>query len=263
MAGRSLRVRKYLQRGRIVLANSLNSFLLFPLGILISTLIIRLTSPDLWGAVVGVMILAQLGAHVVAWGNQEYLLREFSRTPAGISKAWWQSQLIRLVLLPIPLAILLIAGYRGPILLWGLVWTAGLILRQAYQPLVVYFRDFTYSIVVELMTTALAVGAILLTSQELSLLPAVQILAFQSVLRGLFFTFRFLGRRIAGPGQTVSPLRLRYLWITTPFFLLALSGMLNSRIDLYLVNIFRPNEEVALYQILVTVIIFTQSAAAF
>jgi O-antigen/teichoic acid export membrane protein len=258
----SFRLRKIIRRGKVVLASSVNSLLAFPLGLLTSSLVIRLTSPGLWGAVVGVMVIVQLSAHVISWGNQEFLLREISRNPSGLSTAWGMSLRNRLVLAPLALLLFLFAGYRGELLLLSSIWCVGIVLRQSFQPLVVYHRDFTFSIVVDLVTTGLAVLAILSVNTALTFSSAVFILTVQAVLRSSILGVRYLRRDIRPPFRRGPMLPIQYLWLTAPFFLLSFSGMLNSRIDLYLVNLFRQDSEVAIYQILVTVIIFIQSIAA-
>ncbi|MEZ4768402.1 MAG: hypothetical protein R2844_08245 [Caldilineales bacterium] len=42
------------------------------------------------------MIYVQLAAHIVGWGNKEYLLRAFSFSPAHISREWQTSLATRL-----------------------------------------------------------------------------------------------------------------------------------------------------------------------
>jgi O-antigen/teichoic acid export membrane protein len=51
---------------------------------------------------------------------------------------------------------------------------------------------------------------------------------------------------------------LRGAW---PFFLLGLSGMVQSRVDLYVVNAFLQRGEVATYQVLTTMLIYVQTVS--
>jgi O-antigen/teichoic acid export membrane protein len=55
----------------------------------------------------------------------------------------------------------------------------------------------------------------------------------------------------------------RYFALALPFFLLTFSGMLQSRIDLYAVNIFLTPTDVAQYQVFINFLLYLQAAAGF
>lgn len=132
--------RKHRRRLQLVVANSLNQILLILFSPLLSFLVIRLSGAELWGSFVNVMIGVQLGASVVSWGNKEYLLREFSRTPAGIAREWQASATSRLPLL-VGLGLLLALLYPAGLLPWLLLWAVGLFLSQSHDVLVVYKKS--------------------------------------------------------------------------------------------------------------------------
>ena len=94
-----LRSPKYRRRAGLIIANSFNSLLVPVFGIVVSLLVVRLTSVELWGMFVEVMIWAQLAAMVVGWGNKEFLLRAFSRQPAQMAVRWQSSLVTRSALL--------------------------------------------------------------------------------------------------------------------------------------------------------------------
>ncbi len=89
---------KLQRRAKLVGANSLHNLLPMLLTPLVSLLVIRQTSAAVWGEFVAWLILEQLAAHVVGWGNDAYLLREFSRNPASLAEAWQSSLQTRLLL---------------------------------------------------------------------------------------------------------------------------------------------------------------------
>ena len=99
------------QRRTLTVVRSAMSNLILPIGnLVLSFLVTKFASVQLWGEFIEVLIIAQLGAHVVSWGNKEYLLREFSLRPAQISKIWQTSLISRGVLL---------AGF---VALWLVCW---------------------------------------------------------------------------------------------------------------------------------------------
>jgi hypothetical protein len=79
---RSALAEKWQRRLALVAASGANSLLLPLLNPLVAFLVVRLASAELWGAFVEPLVIAQFAAHVIGWGNRDYLLRAFSRDPA-------------------------------------------------------------------------------------------------------------------------------------------------------------------------------------
>ncbi len=146
---RLLKRQKYIRRLGTILANSLNTLLLPALNITISFLVIRLAGNRIWGEFVGVLILIQLGTHLIAWGNKEYLLREFSRHPTKIQAAWSKSLYARMWIFLI-LSFGVLVWFRPSLLTASLMaWGFGLLLSQSADVLILYNKDFLVSILVD------------------------------------------------------------------------------------------------------------------
>jgi O-antigen/teichoic acid export membrane protein len=236
------------------------------LNSVVSLLVIRLTSPALWGEVVQALILVQLGAHVVAWGSKEYLLRAFSLNPAGLAREW-QSSLMTRSLLVVPWCLLVLAlPWPGERALLVVAWGLAAMLVQAFDPLVAYRRDFVYAGIVEAGVVLAAVAAILAIGPALELHAGIAILAGATLLRALFLVARYrrdvLGGRGPGAGWSGS-LDRGYFVRAQSFFLLGFSGMLQSRVDLYCVSLLLPREEVAQYQVFSNLLTYVQALSAF
>jgi len=93
------------RRASPVILNAANSLLIPLLSPIVSLAVVRLAGAGLWGDLVGVLIVVQLVAHVVAWGNKEYLLRQFSFSPAHAAHAWQSSLATRLLLCVAPFGV--------------------------------------------------------------------------------------------------------------------------------------------------------------
>ncbi len=259
---------KYRRRAQLILTNSINQIALILFGPLLSFLVIRLASVELWGEFVQILIVVQLGAHIAGWGNREYLLRSFSRTPATISWEWRSSLLTRLpLLLPLWVALILLFPALWPLLV---VWSLALFFAQSYDVLVVYRRRFSTAAVVEIASLFVVLGAVVWGRDSLSpgylaaLFAAVHVL--KALAYGLLFRRDIASNRAAEP-TFVTHLRSlfypRYFTLAMPFFLLTFSGMLQSRIDLYAVNIFLTPTDVAQYQVFINFLLYLQAAAGF
>ncbi len=251
-----------------VAANSLNSLLLPLINIAVSLLVVRRASVELWGAFVSVMIVVQLGAHVVGWGNQEYLLRQFSRAPARLGQAWQSSLLTRLLLLPLFSAVVLLVGWPARQTVLATVWLVGLVLAQSFNAWVVYRRAFLAAIAVELASTVVILVVVLAQGPALSVNSLLLLFAVTSLARALALglVFRQDICQSQTPGNSQEPrqrIDLRYFKLALPFFLLGLSGLLQSRIDLYSVSYFLSKEEVGQYQVFLSLLLYLQATANF
>lgn len=243
-----------------VVKNSLHSLALPIFSIIISYLVIKLASVERWGEFVNVMILVQLAAHVMGWGNKEYLLREFSRNPSQIALAW-QSTLATRFLLLLPFGIVLAWGEFSAVLcFWMFLWGIGQVYYQSFDVFVVYKRDFLFAMLVETVTLLLMGLCIWgwgeqVTIVQLAALFAIAQLVKGGVMSGRFGRFAFTASRFR--------LHLPFFKLALPFFLLGLTGMLQSRIDLYSVNYFLDERSVGQYQVFINLMIYVQSISAF
>ncbi len=258
------------QRRRLIriVTSSLYNILLPFINVVISLLVVRLTSVTLWGHFVAVMLWVQLGAMVAGWGNKEYLLRAFSQRPSALAALWQSSLLTRSVLLPpvaLGMVLILLVGERADGALAGLacLWLGALFLQQSFDVLVVYRRAFVWATAVEAAVTAGMVAFLFgqgnrLTVHELAGLFIVAVLC-KAFAMGLRFR-----REITGNGtSTRARLQPRFWREAFIFFLLGFSGMLNSRIDLYSINVLLTPSDIGIYQIYSNLLLYLQSITVF
>ena len=249
---------KWRKRALIVAANSANSLLLPLLSPLFSFLVIRLASVSLWGDFVKVLVVAQLAAHVVGWGNKDYLLREFSRGPAQVAGAWQSSLFTRLAVFVLAAAAL--GGFGYSPVRWALLvaLTLCLVLDQSYDVLVLYRRDFVFAFGVEVVGIALLAAPVAVWRASLTVDGLIALFAVSNLLKPLLYGLRYRGQTLTGLVGRCDP---RVLGLSLSFFLLGLAGLLQSRADLYMVSAFLPAREVGQYQVYSNLVLYVQSTA--
>jgi O-antigen/teichoic acid export membrane protein len=248
--------RKTRRRIGTILLNSLNSLLQPVLNIAISFIVVRRADEALWGAFVAVLIVVQLLLHVIAWGNKEYLLRAFSRTPAKIRRLWQTNITTRAValLFTLPLLVLFFDQPAGALLLW----MVAAFVAYSFDVVVVYQRRFLTAFFVEALSTGFVVVA-LVTADTLTvpyilwafalgatLKAALWLLIFRDMLKGLRPRFE-----------------ARYFGHAATFFLLGFGGMLNSRVDLSTVSALLDEQATGRYQIFINFMLYLQAVAQF
>jgi hypothetical protein len=180
---------KYQRRVGLIAANSLNNLLPMFFTPIISLLVIRQSSTAVWGAFVGVMITINLGAMLVGWGNQEYLLREFTRQPTQVNVLWQTSLRTRLVL-GIGVAILCMVLY-APMAGWILLWMTALVLQQSCTVLVTYRRSFVWASAVELAGIVLMLVALLGWGTAVTPERLIQLIALVTAVKAVAMLLYF------------------------------------------------------------------------
>jgi O-antigen/teichoic acid export membrane protein len=250
----------------LLVASAAQGLLTPALNSVVSLLVIRLASAGLWGEFVAVLILVQLGAHVVAWGSKEYLLRELSLRPAELARQWQSSLLTRALFLLAWGLVLLLPGWPAERVLLVAGWGLVTVLLQAFDPLVAYRRDFAFAAAVQASGLLLSVAAILAIGPRLGLDDLIGVFVAVTLLKVLAFLARYRSAVLRGtePGRRwLGQLDRAHLVGAFSFFLLGFSGMLQSRIDLYCVSLFLPPDEIGRYQVFMNLMIYVQSIAYF
>lgn len=255
-----LKSRRAQRRGLAVLLNAANSLAVPLAGPLFAYLVIHAASLDLWGEFVRALIVAQLAAHIAGWGNKDYLLREFSRYPGRLAATWQKNLLTRLALLA-GLPLLLIGFGQAPAYaFWLTLCSLGLLLDQAYDVVVLYRRAFVFALVVEAAGLALLAGPILWLGAALSAETLLAVFALSNLGKAALLALRF--RALATPGWAAG-FDLGQLRAALPFFLLGLSGLLQSRADLYTVSALLNERALGQYQVFSNLMLYGQAVAGF
>ncbi|MEO1435896.1 MAG: hypothetical protein AAFV80_10195, partial [Bacteroidota bacterium] len=137
------------------------------------------------------------------------------------------------------------------------LWLLAQMVYQSFQVLILYHRRFTLAGMVELIGFSVVLVSVWSVPGNLPKELLVWAFAASFIVRSmlLFATMN--------PGQPTFGLDRTFLRACFPFFLIGLSGMLQSKTDLYIVNFMMEDVEVGLYQIVITIYLFYQAAAGF
>ncbi len=247
--------RKNRKRIGTVLQNSLHSLLQPLLNFGIAFIVIRTADETLWGAFVQVLIVVQLGLQVAAWGNKEYLIRAFSRTPAQITLLWQTNGTSRLVFLLVFIGI--ISVFDFPILP-VFIWIIAGYITSSFDPLFIYQRKFLLAFAIEAAATTFIIGG-LLFADNLDVATIIWCFALGTGFKAVCWMLIF--------HKMLTGLQLRFdyrqLRQASAFFLLGFSGLLASRIDLYTVSALLTEQDTGRYQIFINLMLYLQALAQF
>jgi O-antigen/teichoic acid export membrane protein len=226
---------------------------------IISFLVIRLKGIELWGEFVYFMIIVSLTDFILSWGQREYLLREFSRNPSGISGDWQKSVINRLPLVILALSFIYFLNFSIENKIIICIWLLSLFLYKSYDILVLYKKQFSFIIKIEIFSLILFVVLLFLSEEFLDLTILLLIYTIISLLKTgivIYYYYRDIFPWVYIKFEPV------FLKISLPFFLPAFFGFIQSKTDLYCLAYFLSEKEVGEYQILITFLFYLQIFAS-
>lgn len=220
----------------------------------VSFLIIHQFNLTLWGEFVAYLLVVNLIAHVINWGSKEYLIRQFSKKPYEITNVFYTNLFSRGILLVVGCMALLLF-FEVAITLWLSIWLIGLFFYQSSESLIIYAKKFRLQLVSEVVALLITVSYVLL-NMDLSVVQIIQIFTIVTWLKALVMFFSIY------PKQATFRVRLDELKYSLPFFIIGLSGLLQSRVDQYIIAANCDKETIATYQLFFSAFILLQSLSA-
>jgi hypothetical protein len=222
-----------------------------PLGhLLISYFIIKFKTIAFWGSYVEVLIWVNLILLMLSFGNKSFLLKEFSKIPAKLYQLWFSNFLNRSILLiPCFLIIIFTPFFKDKILLTCL-WLVLLFISQSYQVLLLYLKDFKYSLLVEIVFNSSILMFVFLKIDTLDLLDFLSIVVFSNLIKATFFIIYYF-KKMKGLSFKINLFELKK---NVPYFIPLTLGTVRVKIDTYFANTFFSVSDLGKYQILISFI---------
>lgn len=239
-----------------IFLNGTRTVLTPAIALLIALFVIQSHSKAFWGDFVPFLLYFHFANIITNWGSKDYLMREFSQNPGNTQKAWQSvflaripllilSQLFVLVFFPITESLYLISCL-------GLAYVS-----HSFLPIINDQRHYSRVILVELLGFICFVLLLLMQRETRDFLVLLQTYTLYQGVRSVLFIliYRLFLRKIQWRFD------LKYLIHGLPFFLLAFTGFLQAKVDLYIFRGFSSKIELADYQIISGFLIFLQGIA--
>jgi hypothetical protein len=237
-----------------VLLNGLRSILSPVFGILFSYTIVTFFSKELWGDFVNYLLFFLIVSLISNWGSKTFLMRAFSQNPKNIVSDWQALFMARL-----PICMLCVISvfffFEFHLALFMIIWVVSAFVYHSFFSIIFYNRDYEKMIAVEMLSFFALLFLVYLQRENLSSLVLVQSYAIHVFVKALlaiifyplFFNFKSF------------QFNSKLLWISFPFFLLGISGFLQSKIDIYAYSFYYDGKPLGEYQIISGFFIFSQS----
>ncbi len=238
---------KIKQRLAWIAGNALHQGLAPLSQFLVSFFVIFFASKQTWGEVVEYLLIMNLAVMFINWGQHTYLLREFSQHSQKIAAIWQTSiQSRKLLLWPILLYFTLEYYNEKELLLYLILWLTGVFIFRSYDPLHVYTRRFRIPILIDIFSLVLMVGWLWIWRQEITVLTLLQLYVFQAWIKAIGYSLFY--QKTVWKKQKGS-FQISFFRAAFPFFIPAMIGFVQSRIDLYGVAYYLTEKELGEYQI--------------
>ncbi len=221
---------------------------------LVIVLGVKYHGKESWGTLINVVIWVSLMVFVLNWGNKDFLIRKYSKAPSKIYTIFYSNLFSRSLLLFIPLIFLFF--FPLPIALSAILLVTLMHFYNSFDSLIVYHQKFKAQLISEIIGFGIIlIGIYGLPSFGLLAFIQLYCLSYFIKLMYLFLTLKLWKEKI------IVAISLDQFTDSWPFFVLGLSGMINSKIDLYLVNAFLSSGKISDYQLLTTAFLMLQSVS--
>ncbi len=251
---------KIIERIRSVLLISGSNLVVPFISFVLSVLVIRLCSGKVWGEIVNVTLWMGLALQVASWGNKEFLLREFSRTPGEISGLCRQSLMNRLWLLIPIILIILFFPISSSIKILLAIWFLSRFLSQSFDVIIVYERTYRFVFTSEIAGLSVILIPVLILRSQISLPWLIFLFTLSACVKCVAGLFYF--RKYFFSLKNIS-FDKKYLVGTFSFLMLGLSGMFYGKTDQYCVALMLSKTELASYAVFIGFLGFSQYTSTF
>lgn len=245
---------KNFKRLRTIFLNILRIVLTSILSLLLPYIIVNYFSKTLWGKFVEIQLYFFLALIVSDWGAKNYLQKAFSKTPRVMIKTWQKQFLVRIPIFLITLLVLILC-IQSQNLFVLTFWFLSAFVYHSFFPIIFYNRDYLFFICIEAGSFIFLNIFFFTTKEHLTIDKLILYYSIYMLIKAIFASIKYFS--FLKFKQT--RIRLSLLKYGFPFLLIAITGFLHSKIDVYVYAFFSNNNALGEYQIISSFFIFSQS----
>ncbi|QBZ96856.1 polysaccharide biosynthesis protein [Flavobacterium sangjuense] len=251
-----MNLKKTFDRIKLVLINILKQVLGQVLTLILSVIIFKWDSKELWGEFAAYFIYVNILITIISWGNKEFLIREFSKAPNKIIENFY---LVFNSRLPLLVLAVVAALFVFPIsCFWFFaLWIISVYISQSLEVFWIYKRDYAKSILLEILSFSGLV--LLLFYNKINSDKLIEYYSYYQLMRAILYIILYASEL----KKLHFAIDKKYFVTAVSFFLLGLVGFLQSRMDFVIITFFESDQNVAVYQIITTFFILIHALGTF
>ena len=232
-----------------VLGNSLYQLLPGLVNQVLAFFVIKQSGATNWGQVVSLQLVYYIAAHIVSWGNKDYLLVQFSKQPSKINQHLQQSTLTRALILLLPTVLLIVVYYPFQTSVYLAGWIILRFIAQALEAVIIYEKNFSLALRSEAAAFVLLLFGLTFWHHNLSFQEALLLVLLSHVGRVTWLMPSLISKL---KGSSLKRIELSHLWVSVPFLLMGLIALLQLKTDLYVMNELSTKSITGSYQVLMS-----------
>lgn len=228
--------------------------------LLLSLLIVKWFSISVWGNIVTLLVVQQIANGILSWGNKEYLQLELAKNPTAFSAHFSQLFLERLVLFALIVTGIYFSGLLDKAYFISFVLIVlGRFVNQSFDILIIKERRFLLMVFIDFILLIIQVSCLFFIKHKeiVSLSDLLTLFWLPLLLKGFFLFCIFR--------KSIQKKPFRKLLLRNAFFfgMLALSGLIHSKVDVFVVSKLLDLENLGKYQIIMSFLWCIQSVSMF
>jgi O-antigen/teichoic acid export membrane protein len=232
-----------------ILGNSLYQLLPGLVNQVLAFFVIKQSGATNWGQVVSLQLVYYIAAHIVSWGNKDYLLLQFSKHPAKINQYLQQSTITRALVLLAPTVLLVVFYYPFQTAIYLAGWIVLRFVSQSMEAIIIYEKNFSLALRSETAAFVLLLFGLTFWHHNLSFQEALLLVLLSHVGRVVWLMPSFISRL---KGLSLKQFEFPHLWVSLPFLLMGLIALLQLKTDLYVMNELSTKSTTGSYQVLMS-----------
>lgn len=232
-----------------MLGNSLYQLLPGLVNQVLAFFVIKQSGATNWGQVVSLQLVYYIAAHIVSWGNKDYLLVQFSKQPSKINQHLQQSTLTRALILLLPTVLLIVVYYPFQTSVYLAGWIILRFIAQALEAVIIYEKNFSLALRSEAAAFVLLLFGLTFWHHNLSFQEALLLVLLSHVGRVTWLMPSLISKL---KGLSLKRIELSHLWVSVPFLLMGLIALLQLKTDLYVMNELSTKSITGSYQVLMS-----------
>ena len=227
--------------------------------LILSYIIIQYHSLELWGEYVEILIWINVFLLFLSFGNNDYLLKSFSKNPSTINQQWANNLYSRSILLVLSLLLILFIPVFNRLEVFIFTLILFQFFNQSFKVLIVYHRKYTPNIWIESSFLIVLIALIFYNLNSLNLKLIIQILIIAQGFKCLLFSILLL----KDFGKIKPQFQILELKRSVPFFIPLAVGTFRSKIDIYYGTHFFSFSNLSKYQVFLSFLALAQMSSTF
>ena len=236
--------------------NTIRGFASPALNFLIAIVGLKHFGKEDWGILIDILLWVYFILIITNWGNKEYLIRKYSREPSKVNYLFYSSVISRSPLLILSSLFLLFFPFNTAII--SIVFSISLYLYSSLDSIIIHRQRFGIQLITDVVGFLIIICVIALLNQ-FSLNTILLTFIFSTLIKTLILVINLelIKEKI------LFKFSIKEIQNYLPFFLIAFSGWLATKVDMYLVTLHLNKSDVTEYQLLNSSFLMINAGFAF